>query len=488
MNFYDNLNAKNVFHFFEEISKIPRGSFNEKGISNYLVNFGKERNLESYQDDIYNVIIKKNATEGLGDAPTIILQGHTDMVCEKNSGTEHDFLTDPIEIIQKDDMLYANGTTLGADNGIAVAMMLAILDSSDIAHPRIECLFTTQEEVGLNGAQALEPSSLDGKILINLDSEEYGNFLVSCAGGATAEVSLDCEWTLLDGDYDVFNLKISGLKGGHSGLNIIEERGNAIKIMGRLLSELDKVVNFEIQSIEAGSKDNAIPREAMATIAVAKGKEDALSEFVSAWESTLRNELRGKDNPISIVFEKTDTNKVTVFNQNTKRNVIYFLSTVSNGVNTMSYDIKDLVESSKNIGVISQDANYTKCLFSIRSSVESLLLSQINELEQVAGVLNSKVKGSGMYPGWEYSPVSPIRDLLVEVYKEIEKKEPAVSAIHAGLECGILKQKLGELDIVSLGPDIFNPHSPDEHVSVSSIDKAYALLVAVLEKANKLPK
>ena len=188
MNFYDNLNAKNVFHFFEEISKIPRGSFNEKGISDYLVNFAKERNLECYQDDIYNVIIKKNATEGLGDAPTIILQGHTDMVCEKNSGTEHDFLTYPIEIIQKDDMLYANGTTLGADNGIAVAMMLAILDSSDIAHPRIECLFTTQEEVGLNGAQALEPSSLDGKILINLDSEEYGNFLVSCAGGATAEV------------------------------------------------------------------------------------------------------------------------------------------------------------------------------------------------------------------------------------------------------------------------------------------------------------
>ena len=253
MDFYNNLKAKEVFKFFEKISEIPRGSFNEEAISNYLVEFAKERNLEYYQDDIHNVVIKKDASNDLKSAPTIILQGHTDMVCEKNSDVEHDFFKDPIRIIQKDDMLYADGTTLGADNGIAVAIMLAILDSDETSHPRLECLFTSQEEVGLNGAHALDPSQLDGKIMINIDSEEYGNFLVSCAGGATVKLSLDTNWTILEGDYDIIEFKVSGLMGGHSGLNIIEERGNAIKILGRLLAELSNDMSFEIQNISGST-------------------------------------------------------------------------------------------------------------------------------------------------------------------------------------------------------------------------------------------
>lgn len=486
MDFYNNLKAKEVFKFFEKISEIPRGSFNEEAISNYLVEFAKERNLEYYQDDIHNVVIKKDASNDLKSAPTIILQGHTDMVCEKNSDVEHDFFKDPIRIIQKDDMLYADGTTLGADNGIAVAIMLAILDSDEISHPRLECLFTSQEEVGLNGAHALDPSQLDGKIMINIDSEEYGNFLVSCAGGATVKLSLDTNWTILEGDYDIIEFKVSGLMGGHSGLNIIEERGNAIKIMGRLLSELDKNFAFELQGIQSGSKDNAIPREATAILAINKDKEDSLTQFITEWKNTLKNELRGKDNPVEINYKKIETEKVTVFNQSTKSKLLYLLSTVPNGVNSMSFDIEGLVESSKNIGVVSQDSNSINFLFSIRSSVESLLYSQINELQQIATVVHAGFKLSGQYPGWEYSPESAIRDLFIDVYKNIEESEPKVSAIHAGLECGILKEKLGELDIISIGPNIYNPHSPDEHVSISSIERIYNLLLAVLKESNKL--
>lgn len=478
--------SEDVFKFFGEISNIPRCSFNEKQISDYLVDFAKKRNLQVYQDEIFNVVIKKNATPDLADAPTIILQGHTDMVCEKNSNVIHNFDVDPIKLAVKDNMLCAQGTTLGADNGIAVAMMLAILDAKDLSHPNLECLFTSQEEVGLNGAQQIDPSWLDGKLMVNIDSEEYGNFLVSCAGGGTVEIMLDTSWTILDGNYDIMRLKVSGLKGGHSGINIIEERGNAIKILGRLLAELSNDMSFEIQNISGGSKDNAIPREAFADIAVSPQKIENLNLFAAKWKSILDSELRNKDNSIDITFEKMDTDKVTVYNEDTKKKVIYLLSAAHHGINTMSADIKNLVESSRNLAVISQDATTTKVTFSVRSSVESLLYSQISELKLLSSILGAQSKVSSVYPGWEYNPVSPLRDLFIDVYTSIEKEEPMVSAIHAGLECGILKQKLGELDIISMGPDIFNPHSPDEQASVESIDKAYALILEVLKQAKKL--
>lgn len=486
MSLYEGQLSENVFKYFEEISNIPRCSFNEKEISDYLVQFAKDRSLEVFQDDIFNVVIKKNATPDLIGAPTIVLQGHTDMVCEKNAITIHNFDSDPIKILVQDENIKADGTTLGADNGLAVAMMLAILDSSEISHPNLECIFTSQEEVGLNGAQFLDPNWISGKTMINLDSEEYGNFLVSCAGGGSVELSLDTNWTILDGNYKILQLKISGLKGGHSGLNIIEERGNAIKILGRMLSELDKEMNFEIQSIQGGSKDNAIPREATANIAIGASKFDLIQNFLEKWQGIINAELRGKDNPAQIQVEEIETDKVTVFNQETKRKIIYLLSTVPNGVNTMSADIDGLVESSKNLGVIMQDSSMTKIIFSVRSSVESLLLKQIDELHQLANILGAKIKVSGIYPGWEYNPVSPIRDLFINVYKAIENKEPKVSAIHAGLECGILSQKLGGLDIISIGPDIFNPHSPDEHANIESIDKTYNLLLSVLKESSKL--
>lgn len=478
--------SEHVFRFFEEISQIPHGSYHEEQICKHLVDFAQKRGLEVYSDDLFNVVIKKDGTEDLKNAPTIVLQGHIDMVCEKNSNVMHDFATEPIKLIVEGDVLRADGTTLGADNGIAVAMMLALLDSDSISHPRLECLFTSQEEVGLNGAQAINPDWIDGKYMVNIDSEEYGNFLVSCAGGAVAELLLPTGWTIVDGDFCIRRLQISGLKGGHSGINIIEERGNANKLLGRLLSALANELAFEIQTISGGSKDNAIPRESYADIVLSPDKVPQLQEFVDRWIAVINSELRGKDTPIQVQCLPVDTEKTTVYNDVTKTRVLHILSTVPNGVYTMSFDIKNLVESSKNLGVIVQEQAFTRFTFSIRSSVESLLQLQIDQLQSLADLLGGELKVSGRYPGWEYSPESPLRDLLVRVFHTLEGKDPLVSAIHAGLECGILKQKLGDVDIVSLGPDIFNPHSPDERASIQSIDRTYHLLLEFLKRASEL--
>ncbi|MDO4710336.1 MAG: aminoacyl-histidine dipeptidase [Peptostreptococcaceae bacterium] len=486
MKYYDQLTSKEVFHFFEVISNIPHCSFEEQQISDHLVRFAQERNLEYYQDEKLNVIIKKEASAGYENAPAIILQSHIDMVCEKNASKVHDFKTDPIVHVVKEDMLFADGTTLGADNGIAVAMSLALLDSKDIPHPKLECLFTVQEEVGLLGAQEIDPTKLDGKYLINIDSEEEGTFLVSCAGGCRADISIPIGWTILDGEFDMCTITLSGLKGGHSGISIHEERGNSIKLLGRLLSEIQKEIDLEIQSLEGGSKDNAIPREAVAIVAIDKNSLDSLQKRLAHWEQIFNNELQSKDNALSISAEVIESTKISVFDQLTKRNVLALLALASNGVNTMSANIHGLVESSKNLGVIQTGSDNFSASFSIRSSVESLLFSQINDLEQLTALLGGDIGIRGLYPGWEYDPRSKLRDLFVSTYKEVNSTEPKVEAIHAGLECGILKKKLSDVDMISLGPDIFDPHSPDEHVRISSVDRVYSFLLEVLKRSDKL--
>ncbi len=486
MSFYEQLESKAVFNFFEEISKIPHCSFEEQQISDYLVNFAKERNLEVYQDEALNVIIKKPATAGYENIPAIILQGHMDMVCEKNACTIHDFQNEGIKHVVKGDKLYADGTTLGADNGIAVAMALAILDANDLDHPALECLFTVQEEVGLMGANEIDATKLDGKYLINIDSEEEGTFLVSCAGGCRADITIPIKWTLLEGEFELYQITVKGLRGGHSGISIHEERGNSIKLLGRLLTGLDKKYNIEIQSLEGGSKDNAIPREASVVIAASKDDySDLLGEMVK-WQAVFHKELRKKDNELSLILDKVDSEKISVFNQETKNKVLAFLGTTANGVYTMSASIEGLVESSKNLGVISTDADSFSAALSIRSSVESLLYAQIEDIEHFAKIIGASMSIRGLYPGWEYNPNSRIRDLFYSTYKELNGYAPKVEAIHAGLECGILKKKLGDVDIISLGPDIFDPHSPDEHVSISSVDRVYKFLLEVLKRAKKL--
>lgn len=486
MKYYEQLKSKDVFHFFEVISNIPHCSFEEQKISDYLVDFAKERNLEYYQDEKLNVIIKKNATAGYENVPAVILQSHMDMVCEKNAITVHNFQTDPIKHVVKGEMLYADGTTLGADNGVAVAMSLALLDSKDAVHPKLECLFTVQEEVGLLGAQEIDASKLDGKYLINIDSEEEGTFLVSCAGGCRADISIPVSWTILDGEFDICKLTISGLRGGHSGMSIHEERGNSIKLLARLLSEVSKEINIEIQNLEGGSKDNAIPREATAIVAIDKNALPQLQAELEKWQAVFNNELLGKDNPLTIQAEIIETEKIAVFNQKTKQDILATLSIVSNGVYSMSHSIHGLVESSKNLGVISTGTDAFNFTFSIRSSVESLLFAQITELEHLVKWLNGKISIRGLYPGWEYNPESKLRDLFIKTYKNMHNVEPKIEAIHAGLECGILKKKLGDVDIISLGPDIFDPHSPDEHVRIDSVDRVYQFVVEVLKNAKEL--
>lgn len=486
MKYYEQLKSKDVFHFFEVISNIPHCSFEEQKISDYLVDFAKERNLEYYQDEKLNVIIKKNATAGYENAPTVILQSHMDMVCEKNAITVHNFQTDPIKHVVKGEMLYADGTTLGADNGVAVAMSLALLDSKDAVHPKLECLFTVQEEVGLLGAQEIDASKLDGKYLINIDSEEEGTFLVSCAGGCRADINIPVSWTILDGEFDICKLTISGLRGGHSGMSIHEERGNSIKLLARLLSEISKEINIEIQNLEGGSKDNAIPREATAIVAVDKNTLPQLQAELEKWQDVFNNELLGKDNPLTIQAEIIETEKIAVFNQKTKQDILATLSIASNGVYSMSHSIHGLVESSKNLGVISTGTDTFQLTFSIRSSVESLLFAQITELEHLVKWLDGKISIRGLYPGWEYNPESKLRELFIKTYKSMHHAEPKIEAIHAGLECGILKKKLGDVDIISLGPDIFDPHSPDEHVRIDSVDRVYQFIVEVLKRTNEL--
>lgn len=486
MKYYEQLKSKDVFHFFEVISNIPHCSFEEQKISDYLVDFAKERNLEYYQDEKLNVIIKKNATAGYENAPIVILQSHMDMVCEKNAITVHNFQTDPIKHVVKGEMLYADGTTLGADNGVAVAMSLALLDSKDAIHPKLECLFTVQEEVGLLGAQEIDASKLDGKYLINIDSEEEGTFLVSCAGGCRADISIPISWTILDGEFEICKLTISGLRGGHSGMSIHEERGNSIKLLARLLSEVSKEINIEIQNLEGGSKDNAIPREATAIVAIDKNTLPQLQAELEKWQAVFNNELLGKDNPLTIQAEIIETEKIAVFNQKTKQDILATLSIASNGVYSMSHSIHGLVESSKNLGVISTGTDTFQLTFSIRSSVESLLFAQITELEHLVKWLDAKISIRGLYPGWEYNPESKLRELFIKTYKSMHNAEPKIEAIHAGLECGILKKKLGDVDIISLGPDIFDPHSPDEHVRIDSVDRVYQFIVEVLKRANEL--
>lgn len=486
MKFYENLTSKDVFQYFEKISEIPHCSFDEKRISDYLVSFAKERNLEVYQDEELNVIIKKEATSGYEDAPIIMLQGHIDMVCEKNSDVIHDFKTEGIKHVVKGNMLYADGTTLGADNGIAVAIALAILDSKDIPHPKLECIFTVQEEVGLLGANFIDRKNLDGKYLINIDSEEEGIFLVSCAGGCRTDIKTPIEWTVLEGNFQFIKLSISGLRGGHSGMSIHEERGNAIKILGKILYNLNKNFNIEIQELNGGAQDNAIPRESSAIIAINPNQFEKIANHLNLLKKQLDTELNGKDNPININFEKITNEKITVFNQKTKLNVISLILLSQNGVYSMSNGVKGLVESSKNLGILKTDYNCVTASYCVRSSVESLLYSQLDELQILANQINGETKTWGIYPGWEYNPNSKLRDLFLKTYKNIYNTDAKIDAIHAGLECGILKKNLGDVDIISLGPDIFDPHSPDEHLCISSTTRVYEFILEVLKNSNDL--
>jgi dipeptidase D len=477
------LNSFKAFKYFKEMNEIPRGSGNEKAISDWLVNFAKEHNLNVIQDEALNVIIKKPGTKGYENAPIIILQGHMDMVCEKNIGTEHDFEKDPIEFIVEGDILRAKGTTLGADNGIAVAFGLAVLAASDIPHPPIELLVTTEEETGMGGAQAIDPKNLDGRILINIDSEEEGTLLVSCSGGVREKIKLPITWEEADKSFVNCAVRLRGLKGGHSGMEINKERGNANKLMGRFLMDLRSVIDFKINSINGGAKNNAIPREADAIILFRENDKEIVLEKLAQWNSIFANELNGIDPDVNLAIEVLDNKVNKTFSDDTATKALQILFLIPNGVKNMSMAIEGLVQSSTNIGVLTTSEENIEFDSAVRSSVKTLKKAICDETIVLAEMVGAAIEFESDYPEWQYNPNSEIRTVFQKVYNDIYGKMPEISAIHAGLECGLISDKFdGNIDQISFGPNIYDVHTPNEHLSISSTDRMWSYLVAILKE------
>ena len=479
MKVLQNLEPKLVFDFFEKISDIPRGSGNEKAISDYLLKFGKELGLETIQDEALNIIIKKPASKGYENAPTVIIQGHMDMVCEKNNGTDHDFEKDPLKLRIVDDYIYATDTTLGADNGIAVAYGMALLADNNIPHPALEILITTDEETGMSGAMAICKDNLDGKLLINLDNEEEGELLVSCAGGVRTNSAVKIEWQDKTNKNDVA-INISGLKGGHSGMDIIKERGNSNKILGRILKALSEEVEFNIVKINGGSKNNAIPREAEAIISVDASNVNKVTTIVNDLTAVFTNELKSQDPELKISVNKSTVNETKEFNKATTEKVINLLYLYPNGVNTRSTEIDGLVESSTNLGVLSTGEDYVEFDSAVRSSVPSLKKEIELRIKTITEILGAEFSSKSDYPGWEYDPNSKMREICQKVYKDMTGKEAKIVAIHAGVECGLFNEKLGNLDMISFGPNLYDVHTPQEHMSITSVKNTWDYLLKVL--------
>ena len=477
-NVLKDLQPSLVFKYFEEISQIPRGSKNEKAISDYLRNFGESLGLETIQDESLNIIIRKPATPGYENAPGVVLQGHMDMVCEKNKSTNHDFMKDPIKLRIDGDYIYATDTTLGADNGIAVAMGLAVLASNDIAHPAIELLVTVDEEAGMTGAMKLDGNLVKGKYILNLDSEEEGYLLVSCAGGVTALSTLPVNFVDVDSAKSAYLLEIKGLLGGHSGMDIIKQRGNANKLLGRLLNLVD--VNFDLAKVEGGSKNNAIPREADCVIMINNDQKDKLKASVEELTAMFKHELMTSDPGLEILCSETEAPK-SVLDEASKNNVIKMLNLMPNAIQTMSMDIENLVESSTNLGVLRTTDSTVTFECAVRSSVKSLKEDITHRMELLISEFGGNLELISDYPAWEYTKGSKLEEICVDAYKNIAGKDPIIMALHAGLECGLLLDKMPHAEAISFGPNMYDVHTPNEHLSISSTERTWDYLKEILK-------
>ena len=472
----DGLKPEKVFYYFEEITRIPRDSGNEKEISDYLFNLAKCKGWEVIQDEFLNIIIKKPATNGYENSPVVMLQGHMDMVCEKNDGVVHDFEKDPIKLRIVDGCIYGTETTLGADNGIAVAMALAILDSDDLEHPALEVFITTDEEKGMTGAEKVDGSIFKSKYMLNLDSEEEGVFTSGCAGGCDVLFKIPIKIQNIERK-KAYKIIVKGLLGGHSGADIHKERGNANKILGRILYDL--LDDVDLVNINGGSKTNAIPREANAVITTEK--IDEVENKIGVWNDILKNEYTFTDSTVSVFVLDTNTEEIPMPHDLFKK-VVSTINIIPSGVLSKSTVI-DLVISSNNLGVITTEDNFVKLYCNFRSSVETLLTyGFVPAMKQLGEVLDIECIVGDSYPGWEYAKNSAIRNICIETYREIYNKEPEVGAIHAGLECGLLMKKIKGLDAISMGPDTWDVHSPNEHISIKSTENVYYLICEILKR------
>ena len=474
----ENCEPKRVFHYFEEICKIPHGSGNTRQISDYLVQFSKNHDLKYIQDEMNNVVIYKPGTAGYENAPTVIVQGHMDMVCEKRPDVDHDFRKDGLNLSVEGDYVSANGTTLGGDDGIAVAYGLALLESDTIAHPPLEVFITVDEEIGLLGAVGFDCSVLKGRRFINLDSEAEGSLWISCAGGLSGISHIPV--TRLEAKGEKLTVKISGLMGGHSGAEIDKNRANANSLLGKFLHGLDAKAGYELISVQGGQKDNAITRESIAELLTVKENVEAVKEYAASMQTAWREEYTGTDEGITVTVTEEGEQDAKVLHPTSKEKVVFFLVNVPYGVQKMSGTIKGLVETSTNIGILKTSENEVLGSSSIRSSVETARDALSDKIEYLTEFLGGEYERQGVYPAWEYRKDSPLRDKMVEVYEEMYGQKPNVVAIHAGLECGLFYKKMEGLDCVSLGPDMKDIHTSEEVLSISSTERVWKYLVKVL--------
>ncbi len=474
-------NGKIVLDFFKEITKIPRCSGHEGGITKYLLEFASKYNLDAFiEDKTGNVIIKKSATTGYENSPTVILQGHLDMVCEKNQNIVHDFSKDALKLIEKDGLLSADGTTLGADNGIAIAYVLTILSSNDFEHPNLEIILTTEEETSMKGAEFFQTESLSGTRLLNLDAEEEGVFYISSAGGIDHHMNLDYS-SINPSLNSQSKISISGLKGGHSGSDIHKERGNSIKLLARTLDSLRKDYKLEIANFTGGSKINAIPREASASFFIEKDDYSKIEKTIKDLQDQYNNEMGAADSVTIALENKHDFDKV-IDNETTDK-LINILLLIPSGVDHSSVEIEDFVISSQNLGVVSTDNNKITISSSIRSSIKSLKEAMVVNLNIIAKVFGMTFESEADYPEWQYKKESELRDTASDLYEKLNGKKPVIKAIHAGLECGFFADALKDrnVDILSFGPNMDGVHSPDEYLDIQSADRVFGFLLELLK-------
>ncbi|WP_133407789.1 aminoacyl-histidine dipeptidase [Parashewanella tropica] len=470
-----------LWQWFETICSIPHPSKHEQALSAHIQAWAKEKGLDFIEDKVGNLIIKKPATAGMEGRKVVCIQAHLDMVPQKNNDKVHDFETDPIEAYVDGDWVTANGTTLGADNGIGMSSALAILGSTDIKHGPLEVLLTIDEEAGMTGAFGLEAGVLEADILINTDSEQEGEIYMGCAGGVDAEITVPMAWEAAEPSQKPYKLAISGLKGGHSGVNIHMGRGNANKLLARFLAGHAEELALELANFTGGSLRNAIPREAEITFTIPEEKVARLQELTAFFQELVRAELAIADPDFTFTLSETETPK-QVMAEESQDDFIALLNTCPNGVERMSDDVAGVVETSLNVGVISTETEHVSILCLIRSLIDSGRSQVEGNLTSLAQLAGAEVEFSGAYPGWKPDNSSEVMALVNETYHDIYKKEPDIMVIHAGLECGLFKKPYPDMDMVSIGPTIRYPHGPDEKVLIETVGQYWELLLAVLER------
>jgi len=475
-----NLEPKALWNHFADLNAVPRPSKKEERVIEFMMNFGRSLGLETIQDAIGNVIIKKPATAGMENRPTVVLQSHLDMVHQKNSDRVFDFDTQGIEMLVDGDWVKANGTTLGADNGIGVAAIMAVFASADIAHPALEAMFTIDEETGMTGAIKIDPSNFKGTVLLNLDTEDDDELSIGCAGGIDTNTTFSYDEENTDANHVGYEISIRGLLGGHSGMDIHRGRGNANKLMNRILYQGVSLMHLQVGSIDGGSLRNAIPRESNAFVTVSKDDAKAFEAFLTSFSEELKVELSTIETALIIEWKSVSTPAKVMKSEDTLK-VLNTIYSVPNGVFRMSPDMESLVETSSSLArIILKDGKFTTQSLQ-RSSVESTKSDIANAVRASFENMGCAVVQNGEYPGWKPNPNSEILSLMADLYRKRYNEEPQIKACHAGLECGILAKHFPNMDMISFGPNIRAAHSPDEKVQISSVQKFWGYLLEALE-------